>query len=136
VTAVDPVVLRESEHWRLVLNRNQNLLGKCMLVLRRDVQSITELTDEEWSSLRDEIAAATSMLEAAFQPDHFNYAFLQNEERRVHLHVIPRYVDPREFGGRVFVDEDFPGPQPMRAWATSSLVLGPEELEALARTLS
>jgi diadenosine tetraphosphate (Ap4A) HIT family hydrolase len=136
VTAVDPVVLRGSEHWRLVLNRNQNLLGKCMLVLRRDVQSITELTDEEWSSLRDEIAAATSMLEAAFQPDHFNYAFLQNEEPRVHLHVIPRYVDPRQFGGRVFVDEDFPGPQPMRSWATSSLVLAPDELEALARTLS
>ena len=136
MTAADPLVLRESEHWSLVLNRNQNLLGKCMLVLRRYVESISDLTDDEWGSLRDEMVAATAMLEAAFQPDHFNYAFLQNEERRVHLHVIPRYVEPREFGGRVFVDEDFLGPQPMRTWATSSLVLGTEEFEALARTLS
>jgi hypothetical protein len=33
------------------------------------------------------------------------------------------------------VDEDFPGPQPMRGWATTSLVLDSEELAALARLL-
>lgn len=129
-------VLGDSEHWRLVLNRNQNLLGKCMLVLRRHAEAVSDLTDEEWMSLREEIEAAASMLRTAFQPDHFNYAFLQNDDRHVHLHLIPRYVDARDFGGRVFVDEDFPGPQPMRAWATEPLVLAPEELEALARTLA
>jgi diadenosine tetraphosphate (Ap4A) HIT family hydrolase len=129
-------VLRESEHWRLVLNRNQNLLGKSLLALRRHCESVTELTDDEWAALRRELAAASRLLTAALAPDHFNYAFLQNVDRHVHLHLIPRYASPREFGGRVFVDEDVPGPQPMRGWATTSLVLDPEELAALARSLA
>ena len=129
-------VLRESEHWRLVLNRNQNLLGKSFLALRRHCESVAELSEEEWSALRGEVAAAAGLLGAALAPDHFNYAFLQNIDRHVHLHVIPRYASPREFGGRVFVDEDFLSPQPMRAWAATSLVLEPEELAALARSLA
>lgn len=129
-------VLREAGHWRLVLNRNQNLLGKSFLALRRHCESVGELTETEWGELRAELIAATELLRAALAPDHFNYAFLQNLDRHVHVHVIPRYATPREFGGRLFVDEDFPGPHPMRSWATSALVLGPEELDALARTLS
>jgi diadenosine tetraphosphate (Ap4A) HIT family hydrolase len=129
-------VLREARQWRLVLNRNQNLLGKCFLALRRHCEWVGELTESEWDELRGELIAATGLLRAALAPDHFNYAFLQNLDRHVHVHVIPRYATPREFGGRVFVDEDFPGPQPMRSWATSPLVLEPAELDALARTLA
>jgi diadenosine tetraphosphate (Ap4A) HIT family hydrolase len=128
-------VLRESEHWRLVLNRNQNLLGKSLLALRRHCESVAELTGEEWVALQGELAAAGDLLSAALSPDQFNYALLQNVDRHVHVHVIPRYASPREFGGRTFVDEDFPGPQPMRGWATTSLVLDSEELAALARLL-
>jgi diadenosine tetraphosphate (Ap4A) HIT family hydrolase len=128
-------VVRESRHWLLVVNRNQNLLGRCILSLRRHAEAVSELSAEEWADLQDEIRASTELLAAAFGPDHFNFAFLQNQDRHVHLHVIPRYEGPREFGGRSFVDEDFPGPQPMRSWATNSLVLSPEELDAVARLL-
>jgi diadenosine tetraphosphate (Ap4A) HIT family hydrolase len=34
----------------------------------------------------------TIALDQAFQPDHYNYAFLQNQDRHVHLHVFPRYA--------------------------------------------
>lgn len=128
--------MRESRCWRLVVIRNQNLLGKCMLVLRRHAESVSDLSADEWSELQAEIAEATALLDRAFGPDHFNFAFLQNIDAHVHLHVIPRYASAREFGGRTYVDEDFPGPQPMRTWATSARVLPPEELEALARTIS
>jgi diadenosine tetraphosphate (Ap4A) HIT family hydrolase len=47
-------------------------------------------------------------LRSAFAPDHFNYAFLQNQDRHVHLHVIPRYAAPREVSGVVFDDPDYP----------------------------
>ena len=45
----------------------------------------------------------------AFQPDHFNYAFLQNQDRHVHCHVIPRYAGTRRFAGMEFTDPDYPG---------------------------
>lgn len=51
----------------------------------------------------------TRKLDGAFSPDHYHYAFLQNADRHVHLHVIPRYAGPRKFAGERFVDPDWPG---------------------------
>lgn len=98
----------ESSHWRLILNRNQCRIGACMLVLRRHQERVTALTSDEWTDLYEQIRRTTAMLAAAFQPDHFNYAFLQNQDRHVHLHVIPRYAGPRDFAGLVFSDTDYP----------------------------
>ncbi|HSH83090.1 MAG TPA: hypothetical protein VLA19_31540, partial [Herpetosiphonaceae bacterium] len=102
-------ILTESRHWRLVLNHNQNLLGKCFLALRRHEELVPGLTLDEWADLHRQLALATHALTAAFQPEHFNYAFLQNQDRHVHLHVIPRYAALRRFGREVFEDPDYPG---------------------------
>lgn len=85
-TSLGPV-LTESDSWRLILNRNQNLLGKCFLVSRRHTEAVSDLGPTEWADLRDEVVRATASLQSAFQPDHFNYAFLQNQDRHVHLHL-------------------------------------------------
>ncbi|MGH9174296.1 MAG: HIT family protein, partial [Vicinamibacterales bacterium] len=102
-------VIAESRDWRLVLNRNQRLLGACMLVLRRHEEQVVRLTADEWADPRDQIGRATGTLAAVFRPDHFNYAFLQNQDRHVHLHVIPRYAAERVFSGLTFSDPDYPG---------------------------
>lgn len=101
-------IVRESTCWRIAINRNQNLLGKVLIALRRHEESVAELTPTEWSELRDELRWATGRLAAAFRPDHLNYAFLQNQDRHVHLHVIPRYAGPRTCGGTEFRDPDWP----------------------------
>ncbi len=97
-------ILSESRHWRLVLNRNQDLLGKCFLALRRHREAVSELTPAEWTDLHQQLGITTRTLQSAFRPDHFNYAFLQNQDRHVHLHVIPRYGSACEFADEVFVD--------------------------------
>ena len=51
---------------------------------------------------------ATARLRHAFAPDHYNYAFLQNQDRHVHLHVIPRYAASRSIAGVTFDDPDYP----------------------------
>jgi diadenosine tetraphosphate (Ap4A) HIT family hydrolase len=101
-------ILRESRLWRIAVNRNQSVLGKCIIVLRRHEEAVVRLTAEEWSELHREIGWITDRLHDAFEPDHFNYAFLQNLDRHVHLHVIPRYVKARTLAGRQFDDSDFP----------------------------
>lgn len=65
-----------------------------MLVLRRHAERITDLTPDEWTELQGEIQRATQALTLTFQPDHFNYMFLQNQDRHVHLHIVPRYAVP------------------------------------------
>jgi diadenosine tetraphosphate (Ap4A) HIT family hydrolase len=102
-------VLDESTHWRLILNREQDLLGACFLALRRHVESPTELQADEWAELRGSIHAARNLVARAFQPDHFNFAFLGNVERHLHLHVLPRYAASRTVIRRTFTDPGYPG---------------------------
>jgi diadenosine tetraphosphate (Ap4A) HIT family hydrolase len=126
-------ILHESTHWRVALNRNQSLFGKLVVVLRRHEESVAALTEAEWSELQGDVRWATERLRAAFAPDHFNYAFLQNQDRHVHLHVTPRYATPREVGGERFLDADYPDhyrvPAPERR-------LSVHALEVVARALA
>jgi diadenosine tetraphosphate (Ap4A) HIT family hydrolase len=94
--------------WTIALNRNQNLLGKVILVLNRPLEQVILLREDEWADLHRWMRRITLALTTAFQPDHFNYAFLQNQDRQVHLHVIPRYVAGRSFAGETFEDPDYP----------------------------
>jgi diadenosine tetraphosphate (Ap4A) HIT family hydrolase len=102
-----PVIV-EAERWRLVLNHNQRFLGACFWVLRRHMEVVTSLTSPEWVDLHGHLQVATEALKVSFQPDHFNYAFLQNQDRHVHMHIYPRYVSPRTFDGVAFDDPDYP----------------------------
>lgn len=126
-----PVIAQEA-HWTVVLNRNQNLLSKLMLVLRRHAEAVPDLRREEWTELHAVMTRTTGALTALLAPDHFNYAFLQNQDRHIHLHVIPRYSGPREFAGQTFTDPDYPAhyavPAPVRP-------LTPEDSVALAEHL-
>jgi diadenosine tetraphosphate (Ap4A) HIT family hydrolase len=122
-------VLAGSPFWRLVLNRNQNLVGKCMLVTRRHVEVVDQLTAAEWSDLAELLRRATAALRQAMQPDHFNYAFLQNQDRHVHLHVIPRYAGPRCIAGLLSMMTTIPAitlsPLQTAAWPLSKASTSP-----------
>jgi diadenosine tetraphosphate (Ap4A) HIT family hydrolase len=101
-------VLDETAFWQVWLNVNQNLLGKLVIVLKRHEEQVARLSAAEWVELHTQVQRTTERLRSAFAPDHFNYAFLQNQDRHVHLHVIPRYAAPREVSGVVFDDPDYP----------------------------
>jgi diadenosine tetraphosphate (Ap4A) HIT family hydrolase len=94
------------QYWRVVVNYNQNKLGKCMICLKRHDEDICNLSQDEVSELWDVIRKLKVALLACFQPDHFNYAFLMNQDAHVHLHVIPRYRQDRLFAEIDFQDND------------------------------
>ena len=72
-------VLGETPCWRTALNTNQQLSGQAIIVLKRHEESVAALTADEWIDLRSELIRMTTALDKAFQPDHYNYAFLQNQ---------------------------------------------------------
>lgn len=43
-----------------------------------------------WGDLRDGVPHSAA-IDGLFAPDLYNHAFLMNEDRQVHLHVVPRY---------------------------------------------
>jgi diadenosine tetraphosphate (Ap4A) HIT family hydrolase len=125
-------IVRESSFWRTALNQNQNLLGKLIIVLRRHEEDVTRIAPEEWTELLDELGWAVARLRDAFAPDHFNYAFLQNQDRHAHLHVIPRYANHRAFAGVDFADPDYPD---MFRVPVRTRVASADVLAAMARAL-
>jgi diadenosine tetraphosphate (Ap4A) HIT family hydrolase len=116
--------------WTLAVNRNQNLLGKVILVANRPVESVTALRPDEWSDLHCQIVRVTAALDALFKPDQYNHAFLMNADAQVHLHVVPRYRGERQWGGQVFSDPHFGS-----LFGTEQRVFGPAALASLATTI-
>jgi diadenosine tetraphosphate (Ap4A) HIT family hydrolase len=105
---LDPAtVIREGPLWRVALNRNQDLLGKVVLALRREADDVLDVTGEEWASFTDELRRVRAAVDALFRPDVWNHAFLMNLDPQVHCHVVPRYAAERRWGGEVFTDPHF-----------------------------
>lgn len=99
----------QSEHWSILLNIDQSLLGRCYLSLKRLETNVLALRPEEITNLWATSARVVKALDLLWYPDHFNYAFLMNQDPHVHWHVIPRYKGRREFAGGTFVDPEFGG---------------------------
>ena len=97
-------VIEERPAWTLAVNRNQDLLGKTILVLRRACTAVIEIEPDEWLRLHVELQRLVPAIARLFQPDQFNFAFLMNLDAQVHLHVVPRYASPRRWHDREFVD--------------------------------
>jgi diadenosine tetraphosphate (Ap4A) HIT family hydrolase len=100
-------VLREGALWRVALNRNQDLLGKAVLVLRREADDVLDVTGEEWASFTEELRRVRAAVDALFRPDAWNHAFLMNADPQVHCHVVPRYAGERRWKDQVFTDPHF-----------------------------
>ena len=125
-------VIDETALWQIRLNYNQNFLGKLLIVLKHHEEQVANLSEQEWQELHVHVQRTTARLHRAFTADHFNYAFLQNQDRHVHLHVIPRYAT-RLMAELCFEDPDYPGhyavPGPERR-------VSPAVEDALARRLT
>ncbi len=120
-------VIEEREHWTLAVNRNQDLLGKTMVVLRRPCVEVVGIDRLEWSSLMNELQRLVPTLTTLFAPDQFNFAFLMNMDAQVHMHVVPRYSSVRQWRGHQFDDQHWGS-----AFGHEQRVLDVEDLGALA----
>src|SRR6516165_2163054 len=103
-------------------------------MLRRHVEGVPQLSTPEWLDLLQHLAYSARALVLAFAPDHFNYAFLQNQDRHVHCHVIARYATVRTFAGLSFEDPDYPGhyavPAPSRRLTPAVMAVLAQDLHA------
>jgi diadenosine tetraphosphate (Ap4A) HIT family hydrolase len=97
-------LVERGDLWTIAVNRNQDLLGKTMIVLNRACEAVTELEQKEWLDLHRQIRRLVEVLDVLFHPDLYNFAFLMNQTRQVHLHVVPRYLEPRTWEGDSFSD--------------------------------
>ena len=120
-------MVERRELWTLAINRNQNLLGKSVLVLNRHCERVLDLTAEEWANLHPYVARVTAALDSLYAPDSYNLAFLMNLDAHVHLHIVPRYASPRQWRGETYSDPHYGS-----LFGTEERSVTEETLEALA----
>ena len=101
-------LVKEFEHWVVLLRPAQPTLGSLVLAAKSDVCAFGELPAEAHAELK----AVTQAIEAALGPfaryAKINYLMLMMVDPHVHFHVIPRYEGAREWGGLTFTDAGWP----------------------------
>ncbi len=102
----DQLLLKSYKHWDVYLHENQCYLGR-VFVLLKDGKNVEDFLDiegevrEEFFIIGEKVKSALSSL---FKPDKMNYAALSNTSPEIHVHIVPRYKEPREFEGVVITD--------------------------------
>lgn len=98
--------IKSYKHWDLYLHENQCYLGRTFVQLKEvegvdDFLAIDGDVRDEFFLIGQEMKTALNIL---FKPDKMNYAALSNTSPVIHVHIIPRYKEPREFAGLLFKD--------------------------------
>lgn len=83
------------EHWMVLVNKHPYMNGNVMLIPKRHVTKIADLTEVEWREFPTVLNEVQAVLQDLFSTDSFNIGINEGEEsgRSVpHLHwqVIPR----------------------------------------------
>ena len=107
-------VIKEWDHWAVMLRPAQVTLGSLVLVARSDATAYSHLPDAAFAEQAIAVRAIEQALAAFCQYERLNYLMLMMVDPNVHFHVIPRYSQPREWNGLSFADHGWPGPPQLK----------------------
>lgn len=100
----------ESKHWVWSLREGQVTLGSGVISLKREVDKLSAISEEEFKDLATLIFVVERTLKSTFSYDKINYLALMMVDRQVHFHVIPRYARAISFAEFDWIDNDYPRP--------------------------
>jgi diadenosine tetraphosphate (Ap4A) HIT family hydrolase len=99
------LLIKKYRHWSLHLHNDQNYLGRAYVwCLREDARDLADSSLEEQQELFLIMKEFKQVLTVLFQPDIMNYASLGNRTYHLHVHLVPRYANSRNFAGHKFTD--------------------------------
>jgi diadenosine tetraphosphate (Ap4A) HIT family hydrolase len=125
-------LLREFEHWLVLLRPAQVTLGSLVLAAKSDATVYSDLPREAFAEQADVVKAVETALASFCQYERINYLMLMMVDPHVHFHVIPRYSAARAWNGIEFPDAGWPGPPQLG----KMVALTSEQIAKLAGQLS
>ncbi len=125
-------LVREYEHWCVLVRPAQATLGALVLVCKDNAQAFSDIPANAFS----ELASVTADIETSlrsFRPyDRINYLMLMMVDKEVHFHVLPRYRDTQSFEGIDYADSGWPAVPNL----SDAVNPDPESLERIRSALS
>jgi diadenosine tetraphosphate (Ap4A) HIT family hydrolase len=124
-------LLKELEHWVILLRRAQVTLGSLVLAAKSDATAYHQLDREAFTEQADAVALIERALTSFTGYERINYLMLMMVDPNVHFHVIPRYSQARHWGGIEFPDAGWPAAPQLG----TAVQVPDEQIAALAREL-
>jgi len=103
-------LIREYDHWVVLLRPAQPTLGSLVLAARSDATAFGGLEPAAYTELGKVTADIEAALKGAIHYERINYLMLMMVDPHVHCHVIPRYQGDRSHEGIEVTDAGWPGP--------------------------
>lgn len=107
-------MLYQTEYWKIFLADKQDYIGRCILVCKRHIGPLSDLSDEEWIDLKRVVSKLEKSISIAFGATMFNWSCLMNDfyksdtpNPHLHIHLRPRYKNPVNINGKYFYDDEF-----------------------------
>ena len=92
-------LIKEYRYWKLLVSNRARTLGNSVAILKRHAERFSDLTDEEMLDFAALVRETEAALKKAFGYDKINWVMLMMKDRHLHLHIFPRYKEPRDFAG-------------------------------------
>jgi diadenosine tetraphosphate (Ap4A) HIT family hydrolase len=103
-------LVREYEHWVVLLRPQQATLGALVLICKEDANALPKISVDAFLELKEVTTVIEASLNDCFIYDKINYLMLMMVDPDVHFHVLPRYSDFRVWEHTEFADPGWPGP--------------------------
>ena len=125
-------LIREFEHWLVLLRPAQVTLGSLVLAAKSDATAYSALPREAFAEQADAVSAIERALVNFCHYERINYLMLMMVDPNVHFHVIPRYSASRRWNGVEFPDAGWPGPPQLGA----AVKMTPGQITQLVKELA
>lgn len=107
-------VIKEYDHWCVLLRPQQVTLGSLVLAAKSDATSFSSLPPAAFAELAMVTSDIERHLHRTFNYDKINYLMLMMVDPHVHMHVLPRYQAEHSYDGHQFSDKSWPGPADLK----------------------
>lgn len=100
--------IKEFENWIVVIREKQVTLGACVILLKRQVSSLSEMTESEASEFPKVINWYERKCQNCYGAEKFNYVVAMMKDNFVHYHAFPRYSFVIHKYEKEWKDQDWP----------------------------
>ena len=125
-------LVREYEHWLVLLRPAQVTLGSLVLAARSDATAYGALPSAAFAEQAAVVADIERVLAAFTRYERINYLMLMMVDPHVHFHVFPRYAGERVWKGLRFPDTCWPGVPELK----SAISLMPDQISEIIQELT
>lgn len=107
----------------LYLMRDQQHRGRCVLALKAHKRELFDLDQQECEAFINRAAQAAEAIAVLFGADKINYAIFGDKVSHLHMHLVPKKKDGKDWGDAFELTSDTP------------LLLSQEKYETMVRAL-